>query len=729
MSKISEALNAIMDPENIYGKDIRKAIHDGIEVCYDDVTSPALNSEAFKAAVQSKIDDGSIAAMTIGEKSLTGDKLADETITKDKLGEDVQAEFSSLKEDLADNSQRLENIDGFRNLCGLFEVGVYDYSTGEKQESYHSIRSIDVIRLNLGDIVSLADYTKNRFFLLQKNNTSYVFSGWLTSDYCIADSGDYLIVVATTDGTRVDSLDDYIKIVTIQNSNQKTLSKKYLYKKDIAFSMSKNCYINDGNVVSDQYSGGYKSTIDIIPVIPNTQLTAEHVAIISSVKLSYFDNDGNFVDNIKPDITGTDITVSFTTPYNCYGIKFTSLSNSNPTLYYAHDIDLVSYLVEHVAQVNNDVESFNSKISKANDAINTIRQQTFNKNDIVMTKLLCLATANGTTYTYEYKKDSVSNYIDVSCVDSISFKNCVDSYTVGTGYCLYDVDKTFIAGKDFDGVEELVSIPVNARYLRFSTIQKHTDDFEIKTTFKTKVGDFYKEYRDSLIYGDLVGAFQSIGVIGDSLSSGACSSTSGIPDIYQVSWIQFMARKLGIKGINFSQGGLTTRTWFTSPNGYDKLINQDNKCQCYFIALGHNDAFRLGESYIGSNSDINMEDDSLNADTFYGNYAKIIQTIKKIQPKAKIFVLTIPNAVSPLPLYSDAIRAIAEMFDNVYLLDIAKDNLYKTQFMKTCIRNSHYNAVAYNVVANNMIALVSKFMYNNINEFLDIEFIGTNYQM
>ena len=102
MSKISEALKTIADPANIYGKDIRKAIHDGIEACYDDVTSPALNSEAFKAAVQSKIDDGSIAAMTIREKSLTGDKLADETITKDKLGEDVQAEFSSLKEDLDD---------------------------------------------------------------------------------------------------------------------------------------------------------------------------------------------------------------------------------------------------------------------------------------------------------------------------------------------------------------------------------------------------------------------------------------------------------------------------------------------------------------------------------------------------------------------------------------------------------------------------------------------------
>lgn len=132
MSKISEALNAIMDPANIYGKDIRKAIHDGIEVCYDDVTSPALNSEAFKAAVQSKIDDGSIAAMTIGEKSLTGDKLADETITKDKLGEDVQAEFSSLKEDLNTIRDDLNNItvggvtSGFvRALQELFSAVAY----------------------------------------------------------------------------------------------------------------------------------------------------------------------------------------------------------------------------------------------------------------------------------------------------------------------------------------------------------------------------------------------------------------------------------------------------------------------------------------------------------------------------------------------------------------------------------------------------------------------------
>lgn len=129
MSKISEALKTIADPANIYGKDIRKAIHDGIEACYDDVTSPALNSEAFKAAVQSKIDDGSIAAMTIREKSLTGDKLADETITKDKLGEDVQAEFSSLKEDLVNLNINLINEDNIDEKKQISDYGDHsDYN-------------------------------------------------------------------------------------------------------------------------------------------------------------------------------------------------------------------------------------------------------------------------------------------------------------------------------------------------------------------------------------------------------------------------------------------------------------------------------------------------------------------------------------------------------------------------------------------------------------------------
>ena len=191
MSKISEALNAIMDPANIYGKDIRKAIHDGIEVCYDDVTSPALNSEAFKAAVQSKIDDGSIAAMTIGEKSLTGDKLADETITKDKLGEDVQAEFSSLKEDIDNYAiEESSNLFNGQFIVGQFinpstgnispnaSWGYYNEYISVPFESYLTF-SVDNIDIEINVAVVCYDENKQRndnYGTRKLNNSSKSFT-------------------------------------------------------------------------------------------------------------------------------------------------------------------------------------------------------------------------------------------------------------------------------------------------------------------------------------------------------------------------------------------------------------------------------------------------------------------------------------------------------------------------------------------------------------------------
>ena len=76
-SKIEQFLNKILSSR--YGKDVRQAIHDGIKQCYDDVTNPDLNTEAFETAVQNKIDDGSLALLTIPDRS----------ITKEKLGQDI----------------------------------------------------------------------------------------------------------------------------------------------------------------------------------------------------------------------------------------------------------------------------------------------------------------------------------------------------------------------------------------------------------------------------------------------------------------------------------------------------------------------------------------------------------------------------------------------------------------------------------------------------------------
>ena len=79
---IATALNNIMQAKQ--GADVRDSIHDAIASCYNDVSSPELNTAALETALQAKIDQGKMAALTI----------ADGTITKAKL--DPNISFESL---------------------------------------------------------------------------------------------------------------------------------------------------------------------------------------------------------------------------------------------------------------------------------------------------------------------------------------------------------------------------------------------------------------------------------------------------------------------------------------------------------------------------------------------------------------------------------------------------------------------------------------------------------
>ena len=101
-SKIEQFLNKILSSR--YGKDVRRAIHDGIKQCYSDVTNPDLNTEAFETAVQNKIDSGALATMTI----------ADGSITKEKLDPDLVDPSLTIDGSVADSGatgKRLQNIE------------------------------------------------------------------------------------------------------------------------------------------------------------------------------------------------------------------------------------------------------------------------------------------------------------------------------------------------------------------------------------------------------------------------------------------------------------------------------------------------------------------------------------------------------------------------------------------------------------------------------------------
>lgn len=115
-------------------------------------------------------------------------------------------------------------------------------------------------------------------------------------------------------------------------------------------------------------------------------------------------------------------------------------------------------------------------------------------------------------------------------------------------------------------------------------------------------------------------------------------------------------------------GGATAKSWLETTACTD-CFKEENKSQAYIIALGTNDTNYDGDV----NTDIDVSNYNNNADTFVGNYAKIIQKCRELQPKAKIFVVTIPKTRTD---YHNAwttgnskIKSVAEKLW-VYVLDI-----------------------------------------------------------
>lgn len=65
------------------------------------------------------------------------------------------------------------------------------------------------------------------------------------------------------------------------------------------------------------------------------------------------------------------------------------------------------------------------------------------------------------------------------------------------------------------------------------------------------------------------------------------------------------------------------------------LLSSSDPQDLYIIVLGINDYQKLGDAYLGVENDVNTQ-----ANTFYGNYGKIITAIRAKAPQAKIVLST-----------------------------------------------------------------------------------------
>ena len=229
--------------------------------------------------------------------------------------------------------------------------------------------------------------------------------------------------------------------------------------------------------------------------------------------------------------------------------------------------------------------------------------------------------------------------------------------------------------------------------------------------------------------------FRKVAFIGDSLSSGEFETVDadgnrGYHDLYEYSWGQYLARKNGLTAYNFSRGGMSAKVYlesFAEDNGF---WDREKACQAYVIALGVNDLYYLNTP-IGNAKDITATEFSEQR-PFISYYAEIIRRYKEISPDAKFFFVTFPNeddkddksiAVDTVK----ALYALAEHFDNSYVIDIYKYGpIYDDAFRAKYFLHGHMNPMGYIFTANLIDSYIDYIIRTNSEDFKNVGFIGTD---
>lgn len=245
---------------------------------------------------------------------------------------------------------------------------------------------------------------------------------------------------------------------------------------------------------------------------------------------------------------------------------------------------------------------------------------------------------------------------------------------------------------------------------------------------------FYNENEqplDSFVTGiSNMAIFRKVGFIGDSLSSGEFESrdgeNKGYHDYYEYSWGQYIARKNGLTALNFSKGGMTAKEYWNSFADKMRFWDPCNACQAYVIALGVNDIINRGQE-VGDISDIGDE----SKETFAYYYTAIIERLKKMQPRAKFFFVTMPRENEKRDVgkaeHAKLLYKLAEHYDNCYVVDLYKYGpVYDDAFKERFYLYGHMNASGYILTANMIDSYIDYIIRHNPDDFRRVAYIGTD---
>ena len=224
---------------------------------------------------------------------------------------------------------------------------------------------------------------------------------------------------------------------------------------------------------------------------------------------------------------------------------------------------------------------------------------------------------------------------------------------------------------------------------------------------------------------DLAKCITKFTTCGDSLAVGFIKTDKEqVNTNLDFCWSAYLAKKWGAEHNVIGKTGLTTRDFVSTSNNYMNTL-ENSKSQVYFIGLGVNDANILGQDYIGTRDDI-LSDYNLNKDTYYGNYAKIIQFIHEKHPDSLVICFNNPMAGNEIQNnYNNAVKEIVSIFNEYcFLCDMYKYYpMYHEGILALDRINNHYTPIGYSLMANLIENETSYIIRNNISKFQNLAFI------
>lgn len=218
---------------------------------------------------------------------------------------------------------------------------------------------------------------------------------------------------------------------------------------------------------------------------------------------------------------------------------------------------------------------------------------------------------------------------------------------------------------------------------------------------------------------NMLGVFDNIVVIGDSLACGYTNPSGGSlvssvnAKTRKANWVSYISNDINKEITNLGVGNTTLEDWRYGTNNAN-ITSANITSDCYIVGLGVNDV-RYSKT-VGTIADI-KSDYTQNANSVYGNMHYIISCLKSYNQNAKIFVFTNPGYDVGKERYNQAIIDVCNKFDkNVYLIDL--DDLYKVdfndnRFIQRLWHNGHFSPIAYRYFAYQIEKAISDYIINN----------------